>query len=130
MSVCSSAASNCSVSFQGKEMSLEEALDETCRGVQSRLNELQVVLRNMASIENQDLDELDDFKECVELEEQTTDLIEELTNLLSELPGIAGEIRGKCPKELKDWYKQHKDERKRIKAQEKQRLKSLSSIIE
>ena len=50
MSVASSASSMISVSYQGREMTLEECLDECCRGIQGKLNELQVALRNLAQI--------------------------------------------------------------------------------
>ena len=106
----------CSVSFQGKEMSLEEALDQTIRGVQNSLNDLQVALRQLANVEEQAIDTEEDFKEAVTLEDTTTDLVNDLVNLLEELPSIASDIRGKVPKECKDWYVEHKTRRKEAQA--------------
>ena len=127
MSVASSASSMISVSYQRREMTLEECLDECCRGIQGKLNELQVALRNLAQISENEIDECDDFKQCVELEDQTIDLISGLTELLSELPGIASDIRGNSPKEMKDWYANHKAQRKLEKAKEKEQKKEAEA---
>lgn len=127
MSVASSASSMCSVNFRGKEMTLEQALDETIRGVQNALNELQCSLRNMANLEDQKLDDEEDFKGAVMLEDETCDLVSGLVELLEELPTIAGEIRGKCPKECKDWYTDHKTRRKDDKAREKKEKKEAAA---
>ena len=114
----------CSVSFQGKEMSLEEALDQTIRGVQNSLNDLQVALRQLANVEEQAIDTEEDFKEAVKLEDTTSDLVNDLVNLLEELPSIASDIRGRCPKELKDWFTDHKLRRKEAQALKKQAEKA------
>ena len=127
MSTTSSAASMISVSYQGKEMSLEECLDEVIRGVQGKLNCLQVALRNLAQQSEQEIEPEDDFKICVELENETVDLISGLTELLSELPGIAAEIRGSCPKECRDWYKTHKETRKLEKKKEAEAKKEAET---
>jgi hypothetical protein len=134
-----------SVNFQGKEMTLEQALDDTIRGVQQILNDLQCNLRGMATLEDQKLDDVEDFKEAVKLEDETNDLVSSLTNLLSELPIIAAEIRGETPadKECKAWYAQHKvevkDKRKKDKiekirlakeAKESSQVASLTRVQE
>ena len=127
MSQASSAASMCSVNFQGVEMSLEQALDETIRGVQNNLNELQCALRNLAAVEEQSVEQDEDFKNAVELEDTTVDLVEGLVSLLEELPRIAAEIRGKCPKELKEWYAGQKLRRKEGKLRAKQEAKAAAA---
>ena len=134
MSQASSASSMCSVTFQNQQMSLEEALDQTIRGVQNSLNDLQVALRQLANVEEQSIDTEEDFKEAVKLEDTTTDLVNDLVNLLEELPSIASDIRGKCPKECKDWFADHKTRRKEAQALKKQaekaealRLRSLKN---
>ena len=108
-------------------MSLEQALDETIRGVQNNLNSLQCALRNLAAVEEQAVDTEEDFKNAVELEDQTVDLVEGLVNLLEELPRIAAEIRGKCPKELKEWYAGKKLLRKEEKLRAKQEAKAAAA---
>ena len=123
MSVASSAASNISVNYQGREMSLEECIDECARGIQQKINDLQVALRNLAAVTEQDIDEVEDFKMCVDLEDETNDLISGLVELLEELPEIAADIRGKSPKECKEWYAGHKAQRKDEKAREKAQKK-------
>ena len=127
MSTTSSAASMISVSYQGKEMTLDECLDECCRGIQGKLNSLQVALRNLAQQSEQEVDDCEDFKICVELEDETVDLISGLTELLSELPGIASDIRGNPPKEMRDWYKQHKLDRKEQQRKEKEAKKEAEA---
>ena len=137
MSVASSAASNISVNYMGEEMSLEQCIDECARGIQQKINDLQVALRNLAAVTEQDIDEVEDFKMCVELEDETNDLITGLVELLEELPEIAADIRGKPPKECKEWYAGHKalrkDEKAREKAQKKEaekKAKELKAIKE
>lgn len=116
MSVASSAASVRSVQFMGEAITLDEALDRTIRGIQQRLNDLQVALRGLAMIEsgdqNVDEDEETEFKSCVQLEDQTQDLVAGLVELAEELPDIAADIRGVAPKSLKGWHSLHKKERK------------------
>lgn len=108
-------------------MSLEQALDETIRGVQGNLNSLQCALRNLAAVEEQSVDTEEDFKNAVSLEDETVDLVEGLVNLLEELPRIAAEIRGKCPKELKEWYSGQKMRRKEEKLRAKQEAKAAAA---
>ena len=129
MSQASSAASMCSVTFQNQQMSLEEALDQTIRGVQNSLNDLQVALRQLANVEEQQIDTEEDFKEAVKLEDTTTDLVNDLVNLLEELPSIASDIRGKVPKELKDWHLEHKARRKEAQALKKQAEKAEALLL-
>ena len=128
MSVASSAASLRSVVFDGREITLEQALDETIRGVQNKLNSLQSALRQLAAAENGEQSfgesDLEDFQHCVHLEDETNDLVAGLCELLIELPLIAEDIRGKAPDaESKAWYKVHKAERKLALAKRKEELR-------
>jgi len=66
-------------------MTLEQALDETIKGVQNHLNSLQSLLRQLAACEDQEIDEDDDFKQGVDLEDSVTDTVAALGELLSEL---------------------------------------------
>jgi hypothetical protein len=123
----------------GEEMSLEQCIDECARGIQQKINDLQVALRNLAAITEQDIDDETDFKMSVELEDETVDLISGLIELLEELPEIAADIRGKCPKECKSWYADHKalrkdekalrkDEKTRDKAKKKEQEKKAKEL--
>jgi hypothetical protein len=114
MSIASSAASEVSCVFNGEIMNVEQALDNVTRSAQGRLTDLQMALRLLCMADEQStgVDDDEDYRECVRLEDEVTDFVEGLALLLSELPAIAGEIRGKCPPESKIWYKAHKDARK------------------
>ncbi len=111
-SVASSAASERSCVLNGQVMNVEEALDRVTRDAQQRLTDLQMALRHLCAAEDQKISDEEDFKECVRLEDEVTDFVSGLAELLSELPQIAGDIRGDCPKECREWWKAHKDERK------------------
>ena len=71
-------------------MSVEEALDRVTRDAQQRLTDLQMALRHLCAAEDQQIDDEQDFKECVRLEDEVTDFVSGLAELLSELPQIAG----------------------------------------
>ena len=118
-SVATSASEARSVQFQGAEMSLEEALDKVIRSAQACLNDLQLNLRQLAVLEEQEIDEDDDFKAAVELEDRTVDLVEMMTNLLKELLPVAADIRGSCPKTSREWFTQHRASLKERRAREK-----------
>lgn len=121
MSTCSSAASQRSCTFQGEEMSVEAALEQVIRDTQAALNGLQERLRALCSAEEQQVDDNEDHRECVRLEDETCDLVDMITQLLGELPAIAADIRGPCPPENKEWYAAHKLERKNAAAADKAR---------
>jgi hypothetical protein len=120
MSVASSAASERSVAFQGEEMSAEQMLDTIIREVQGALNGLQVSLRNLCALDDQQVDEDTDFKEAVALEDATVDLSDTIKLILTDLVPVVGELRGKPPtKESKAWWAAHKKSRKEELAREK-----------
>jgi len=108
-----------SVQFCGREVTLEQALDETVRGVQGKLNSLQLLLRQLAAAEEQEIDGgLEDFQMATRLEDETFDLVSTLVDLLEELPDIAHEIVGKPQDaESKAWLVTHKAERKALLAE-------------
>ena len=128
MSVASSAASMRSVQFGGKEMSLEAALDETIRATQNHLNSLQVALRNLAACEDQQLDEFEDFKQGVALEDEVCDTVDGLSELLEELKDIARDIAGKPESpESKAWWRTHRAERRLELARRKEAAKAAAA---
>ena len=120
-SIASSASEARSVCFGGAEMSLEQALDTVVRSAQACLNDLQLNLRQLAALEDQEIDEDEDFQAAVDLEDRTVDLVELLGNQLRELIPIAADIRGSCPKSSREWYSKHKMDRKDAAKQAKER---------
>jgi hypothetical protein len=125
MSYASSSASATSCVLQGRVVTVEEALDQVTRDAQGRLTELQIALRNLCAVEDQSIDEEDDFKNAVSLGDQVEDFVTGLADLLSELPQIAADIVGPAPKALKDWYKTHTASRKeKAKARQSERKES------
>ena len=123
MSICSSAASERSVTYDGQEMSVEQMLDQLIRNIQGGLNNLQVNLRNMCSLEEQTVDDDEDFREMVGLSDSTEDLTAMLIHYLSELPVVVHEIRGPAPPGSKAWFTQHQAQRRAAATAERERLR-------
>jgi hypothetical protein len=116
MSVASSAASERSCVFEGKEMTVEQALSQVTRKCQGRLTDLEMCLCRLCALEDQAIDEDDDWKMAVEIDDQVNDMVSELIVLLSELVPISADIRGKPPhKEALTKYKLHVAKRKEAK---------------
>jgi hypothetical protein len=115
-SVASSAASQTSCVFDGEVMNVDLALDKTVRSAQQGLTDLQVALRELCALDDQAIDELEDWKIAVSLYDKVEDWVEGVTALLEELVPIAAEIRGPAPdKETKAAYKLHVAARKAAK---------------
>ena len=93
-------------------MNVDLALDKVVREAQQQLTSLQMSLRQLCADQDQQIDDNEDFKLCVEHEDEVCDFVEGLNRLLSELPLIAGDIRGTCPAGCREWYKSHKLARK------------------
>ena len=126
MSIASSAASCRSVSLQGVEMTLEEALRQTIASTQRALNDLELKLGHMATVEEQLQDFEDDelFHQAVGLEYEVQDLVRMLTTLLGDLPLIASDIRGAPPsKEARAWWAARRKKRKEELDREKEAAK-------
>ena len=126
MSIASSAASCRSVSLQGVEMTLEEALRQTIASTQRALNDLELKLGHMATVEEQlqDFEEDELFFKAVELEYEVQDLVRMLTTLLGDLPTIAADIRGAPPsKEARTWWSARRKKRKEELDREKEAAK-------
>ena len=58
----SSVTSTVSVGFHGRSVGIEEALDEVVRDLQNHLNHVQLALRQVASVAEQDLDYEEELK--------------------------------------------------------------------
>jgi hypothetical protein len=126
MSVCSSAASERSVVYDGAEMTVEQMLDQLIRDIQGGLNNLQVNLRNMCALEDQQVDDDQDFREMVSISDTTEDLVTLLVHHLTELPPVLHEIRGPAPPDSKAWFTAHQAQRRAQAAAEKERLREES----
>ena len=109
MSVASSAASTRSVNYAGEEMSVDSMLETIVREVQNALNSLQIQLRQLCALDEQEVDEDLDFREAVELEDAAVDLADVICTMMKDLVPVVADIRGKPPsKESKAWWATHK----------------------
>ena len=104
MSVASSVMSSISVVCDVKEQTLEEALDYVMIEIQRRLNNLHMEMRRLACLTEQEIDEIDDFKESVLFRDTSVDYVTGLVRLLEEIPPMANDLVGKSPPESKEWY--------------------------
>jgi hypothetical protein len=120
----SSNGSQLSINYNGQEMDLEGMLDETVRGIQKYLNDLQMTLRNVAQSD----DRGDDFQEIVELTDHIEDDVDDMIYLFGDLKDVAAQIRGKTPPDMKEWYLDHKLKRKEQKKKEKEDKKSSIKV--
>ena len=98
MSLASSAASERSCVLDGQEMTVEQALGKVTRVAQGRLTDLEMALYRLCALEDQPIDEDEDWKQAVEIDDQVQDFVHELVELLSELIPISADIRGKPPR--------------------------------
>ena len=98
MSLASSAASERSCVLDGQEMTVEQALGKVTRVAQGRLTDLEMALYRLCALEDQPIDEEEDWKQAVEIDDQVQDFVHELVELLSELIPISADIRGKPPR--------------------------------
>ena len=109
MSVASSAASTRSVNYAGEEMTVDSMLETIVREVQNALNSLQIQLRQLCALDDQQVDEDQDFREAVELEDAAVDLADVICIMMKDLVPVVADIRGKPPtKESKAWWVTHK----------------------
>ena len=123
MSIASSHASEISVSFHGKEVSLEEAIDSTMTNIQNYLNKLQQALRCLAMIPDQECGD-DVFKASVEMELEINEFVDAICDCADELTPIAAEIRGPAPPSCKEWYKHYLADLKAKKTRDKLNAKA------
>ena len=116
-----SGASSVSVSLNGREMNLEEALDSVVRDLQKHLNMVQLQLRMLGVGSERD----DDFEDQIKEADKMQDSIVEMNYLFEDLYDMAYQIVGDPEtKEEKAFLKQHKIERKahmdKLKAEHKE----------
>jgi hypothetical protein len=97
------------VGFRGDAVPLDEALDETIRNLQKHLNMVQVKLREIAVLVEQD----PDFQEEVKLSDDLDDELRDMNWLFSDLRSMAYDLISipDLPED-KAWFKQHKIDRK------------------
>ena len=116
-----SGASSVSVSLNGREMNLEEALDSVVRDLQKHLNMVQLQLRMLGVGSERD----DDFEDQIKEADKMQDSIVEMNYLFEDLYDMSYQIVGDPEtKEDKQFMKQHKIERKahldKLKAEHKE----------
>lgn len=120
----SSNGSSISINYNGEIMDLEQMLDETIKGIQKHLNDLQMQLRQVAQSDDRN----DSFEEIVEFTDFIEDDVDSMILLFQDLQYVAKEIRGKTPPDMKEWYLDHKLKRKEKKQQEKASKKSKIKV--
>ena len=137
-----SSTGSISVGYRGCAVPMEQALDEVIRDLQKHLNSVQLKLREIATIVEQD----PDFKEEVKLSDELDDNLREMEWLFTDLRSMAYDlISDPYEAEDKAWFKQHKAERKtnekklqaehatklkEDKAKQKQALRELGSMTD
>ena len=126
----SSARSSMSVSYCGSEMPLEQALDDVFQKLQQHLNSSHCAVRSMSMLEEQSMDENEDFKDCVKYDDIIQDDTDGMIALFKDLKSISKQVLGKPPNpDMKAWYVNHQTQRKQEAQLEKERQK-LAKIEE
>ena len=126
----SSARSSMSVSYCGSEVALEEALDDVFQKLQQHLNDAHCAVRSMSMLEEQSMDEDEDFKEATKYDDIIQDDVDGMIALFKDLKSISKQVLGKPPNpDMKAWYVNHQTQRKEEKKLEKERQK-LAKVAE
>ena len=126
----SSARSSMSVSYCGSEVALEEALDDVFQKLQQHLNDAHCAVRSMSMLEEQSMDEDEDFKEATKYDDTIQDDVDGMIALFRDLKSISKQVLGKPPNpDMKAWYVNHQTQRKQEAQLEKERQK-LAKIEE
>ena len=100
----SSARSSMSVSYCGSEMPLEQALDDVFQKLQQHLNNSHCAVRSMSMLEEQSMDEDDDWKEATKYDNAIQDDVDNMIALFKDLKSISKQVLGKAPNpEMKAW---------------------------
>ena len=109
----SSARSSMLVSYCGSEMPLEQALDDVFQKLQQHLNNSHCAVRSMSMLEEQSMDENEDFKDCVKYNDIIQDDTSGMIDLFKDLKSISNQVLGKPPNpDMKAWYVNHQAQRK------------------
>ena len=126
----SSARSSMSVSYCGSEVALEEALDDVFQKLQQHLNDAHCAVRSMSMLEEQSMDEDEDFKEATKYDDTIQDDVDGMIALFKDLKSISKQVLGKPPNpDMKAWYVNHQTQRKQEAQLEKERQK-LAKVAE
>ena len=105
----SSCLSEVSVSINGQEIPLDDAINQTFSGIQRHLNESQNNLRMLGTLlERDDLE----FRDGVNYSDKIDDDIDSMVALFKDLKSVVKQIVGKPTEEDKEWYRLHIAERK------------------
>ena len=126
----SSARSSMPVSYCGSEMPLEQALDDVFQKLQQHLNDAHCAVRSMSMLEEQSMDEDEDFKEATKYDDTIQDDVDGMIALFKDLKSISKQVLGKPPNpDMKAWYVNHQAQRKQEAQLEKERQK-LAKVAE
>ena len=126
MSVASN-QSEVSVSINGVEIPLDDAINSTFTGIQKHLNESQNNLRMLGTLlERDDLE----FKDGVEYSDKIDNDVDEMVALFKNLKKITKQLVGRPSEEEKEWYRLHIAERKVEHLKKKNREKEVDAVAE
>jgi hypothetical protein len=81
-------------------------------------------LRQVAQSEDRN----DDFEEIVQFTDAIDDDVDSMIMLFEDLKTVSKQIRGPTPKDMKEWYLDHKLKRKEQKQKEKTEKKSKIKV--
>jgi hypothetical protein len=111
-----------SVSYCGSEVALEEALDDVFQKLQHHLNSCHCAVRSMSMLEEQSVDENEDFKEATKYDDTIQNDVDGMVALFKDLKSISKQVSGKPPNpDMKAWYAHHQTQRKHEAILEKER---------
>ena len=123
----SSQMSDTSVSFQGNEIPLADALDEVFTELQGFLNSLHCYTRDLAIMKDRNEDYEVELKQVLVI----GDTIESMSDLFKDLKLVAKQVIGPPPKDQKEAMKtivdDHRAKKKREKEMEKEEQKLSAS---
>lgn len=119
MSIASSCMSEVSVNWNGEEVDLETAVDETFKLAQTYLNGIHCQIRDLAQVEERNECYMTALDMYLSMEKDINGIAE----VFKDLKHCAKQVLGSVPKELKTEVAQRKEQWKAEQAAEKQRKK-------
>ena len=116
-----STSSQQSVSVFGQDgVDIDKATDLIFKQLQDTLNQASCCVRRLIMIPEQD----DSFMAAAEIQEELSNYIDDFRNLMLELRSVSKQLLGVCPKAVKIEYKVFLEQKKKERADEKEKLKA------
>src|SRR5690606_16028941 len=117
MSVSSVGSTAC-VGLGGEVVNLEQALDETCRGIINEMNHIQLQLRLLAAAPEQDVEYSTELEMCGKMDDhlrQLSWLFDDLRHMQCDLVSVPSTPEEKNM--LKEWRTNRKELEKRLQSE-------------